>query len=81
VLLTEWEEFRHADPDLLGYVVAERRVVDARHALDADAYRAAGWEYRALGHPAVASEPADVVSAPARATPLGSGAERAGGSR
>jgi UDPglucose 6-dehydrogenase len=55
VLLTEWDEFRHADPALLGYVVAERRVVDARHALDAEAYRQAGWEYRALGHPAVAS--------------------------
>jgi UDPglucose 6-dehydrogenase len=62
VLLTEWDEFRHADPDLLGYVVAERRVVDARHALDADAYRAAGWEYRALGRPAGAS-----VSAPSLA--------------
>jgi UDPglucose 6-dehydrogenase len=51
VLLTEWDQFRNADPDLLGYVVAERRIVDARHALDADAYRRAGWEYRALGRP------------------------------
>ena len=57
VLLTEWDEFCHADPDLLGHVVGERRIVDARHALDADAYRAAGWEYRALGQPAAASAP------------------------
>jgi UDPglucose 6-dehydrogenase len=51
VLLTEWDEFRTADPGLLGHVVAQRRIVDARHALDAAAYRAAGWEYRALGRP------------------------------
>jgi UDPglucose 6-dehydrogenase len=64
VLLTEWDEFRHADPDLLGYVVAERRVVDARHALDAEAYRAAGWEYRALGRPAAASAPVASLAEP-----------------
>jgi len=27
-------------------------VVDGRHALDADDFRAKGWEYRALGRPA-----------------------------
>jgi UDPglucose 6-dehydrogenase len=51
VLLTEWAEFREVDPEALGKVVGRRRVVDGRHALDADAYRAAGWEYRALGRP------------------------------
>jgi UDPglucose 6-dehydrogenase len=51
VLLTEWTEFREVDPDALGKVVAHRRVVDGRHALDAHGYRAAGWEYRALGRP------------------------------
>ncbi|MGB3910680.1 MAG: UDP-glucose/GDP-mannose dehydrogenase family protein [Pseudolysinimonas sp.] len=51
VLLTEWDEFRSADPGLLGHIVAQRRIVDARHALDAERYRAAGWEYRALGRP------------------------------
>lgn len=50
-LLTEWEEFRFADPEMLGTLVAERRMVDGRHALDPDRYRAAGWEYRALGRP------------------------------
>jgi UDPglucose 6-dehydrogenase len=50
-LLTEWEEFRAADPaDLLGLAGAPC-IVDGRHALDADAYRAAGWDYRALGRP------------------------------
>jgi len=51
-LLTEWEEFRTADPSMMGFLVAHKRVVDGRHALDADKYRAAGWEYRALGRPA-----------------------------
>ncbi|MGV9769012.1 UDP-glucose dehydrogenase family protein [Microbacterium sp. NPDC003461] len=55
VLLTEWDEFRDADPDLLGALVARRRVVDARHALDADRYAAAGWTYRALGRPTMAA--------------------------
>ncbi|WP_150308991.1 UDP-glucose dehydrogenase family protein [Planctomonas psychrotolerans] len=51
-LLTEWQEFRDADPSDLAALVRSRRIVDGRHALDADAYRAAGWEYRALGRPA-----------------------------
>jgi UDPglucose 6-dehydrogenase len=51
VLLTEWTEFREIDPAALGDVVAQRKVVDGRHALDPVAYRAADWEYRALGRP------------------------------
>jgi UDPglucose 6-dehydrogenase len=51
VLLTEWAEFRQIDPDTLGEVVAQRRVVDGRHALDPVTWRSAGWEYRALGRP------------------------------
>ncbi|MFC9353137.1 UDP-glucose dehydrogenase family protein [Arthrobacter sp. NPDC057013] len=50
-LLTEWDIFRHADPAKLGSLVQLRNIVDGRHALDADAYRAAGWDYRALGAP------------------------------
>lgn len=56
-LLTEWEQFRQADPDLMGFLVADKRIVDGRHALDADRYRANGWEYRALGRPAVVKVP------------------------
>ncbi|MFB0616125.1 UDP-glucose/GDP-mannose dehydrogenase family protein [Streptomyces sp. AGS-58] len=51
VLLTEWNEFRHMDPGAMGAVVAHRRIVDGRHALDPAQWRAAGWEYRALGRP------------------------------
>jgi UDPglucose 6-dehydrogenase len=49
VLLTEWDQFRAIDPERLGNVVSDRSVVDGRHALDADTWRAAGWHYRALG--------------------------------
>jgi len=51
VLLTEWAEFRQIDPEAMGAVVAHRRIVDGRHALDPKQWRAAGWEYRALGRP------------------------------
>ncbi len=50
-LLTEWDEFRSADPDDLGVLVRHRRIVDGRHALDAGRYTSCGWEYRALGRP------------------------------
>ncbi|MBB5842883.1 UDPglucose 6-dehydrogenase [Conyzicola lurida] len=53
-LLTEWQEFKDVDPDDLGRIVRHRRIVDGRHALDADAYVSNGWEYRALGRPAQA---------------------------
>jgi UDPglucose 6-dehydrogenase len=49
--LTEWQEFRDMDPAVLGGVVRRRHIVDGRNALDADAWRAAGWHYRALGRP------------------------------
>ncbi|HSE71108.1 MAG TPA: UDP-glucose/GDP-mannose dehydrogenase family protein [Nocardioidaceae bacterium] len=51
VLLTEWQQFRALDPELLGRVVTHRRAVDARHGWDAESWRAAGWDYRALGRP------------------------------
>jgi UDPglucose 6-dehydrogenase len=51
LLLTEWLEFREADPEVLAEVVALRSIVDGRNALDPDRWRAAGWTYRALGRP------------------------------
>ena len=51
LLLTEWQEFREADPEELGRVVAQRHMLDGRNALDADRWRAASWVYRALGRP------------------------------
>jgi UDPglucose 6-dehydrogenase len=49
LLLTEWRQYRELDPVEFGKVVARRRVLDGRNALDRDAWEAAGWTYRALG--------------------------------
>jgi UDPglucose 6-dehydrogenase len=49
--LTEWEEFRELDPEPIGEIVAKRRILDGRNALDPDRWRRAGWTYRALGRP------------------------------
>jgi UDPglucose 6-dehydrogenase len=47
--LTEWREFREMHPSSLSAVVAQRRIVDGRNALDRELWRAEGWTYRALG--------------------------------
>ena len=47
--LTEWREFRDMDPHVFDGVVRRKSIVDGRNALDPDAWRAAGWHYRALG--------------------------------
>ena len=49
--LTEWAEFRSMDPSVLSDVVAHRRILDGRNALDPALWRNADWTYRALGRP------------------------------
>ncbi|HEU4911873.1 MAG TPA: UDP-glucose/GDP-mannose dehydrogenase family protein [Actinomycetes bacterium] len=49
--LTEWQEFREMDPAVLDGVVTEKRIIDARNALDPARWRAAGWTYGSLGRP------------------------------
>jgi UDPglucose 6-dehydrogenase len=51
LVLTEWDEFREADPEILGKVVNKRNIVDGRNALDPARWREASWHYRALGRP------------------------------
>jgi len=51
VLLTEWTEFRKIAPEAMAEVVRAQRIFDGRHALDPVVWRAAGWEYKALGRP------------------------------
>ncbi len=51
VLGTEWREYRELDPASLGPAVGGRTIIDARNALDPEAWRNAGWTYRALGRP------------------------------
>jgi UDPglucose 6-dehydrogenase len=53
--LTEWADYRAIDPIVLGGVVGSRRLLDARCALDARAWRAAGWQVRSPGRPDVAA--------------------------
>jgi len=49
LVLTEWRQYRELDPVAFGEVVAQKRVLDGRNALDRDTWVAAGWSYRALG--------------------------------
>jgi len=51
LLLTEWSDYCELDPHDFGSIVNHRRMLDGRNALDPDAWRAAGWTYRALGRP------------------------------
>jgi UDPglucose 6-dehydrogenase len=49
LVLTDWDEFAGLDPVALLDVVAHPRVVDGRLTLDPDKWRAAGWDFHALG--------------------------------
>jgi len=49
--LTEWADYRAIDPAALAAVVTQRAVIDARCALDANLWRAAGWTVHVLGRP------------------------------
>ncbi|GAB3991734.1 UDP-glucose/GDP-mannose dehydrogenase family protein [Nocardioides marmoraquaticus] len=49
LVLTEWRDYVDLDPERVGGLVAQRRVLDGRNCLDAERWRAAGWTYRALG--------------------------------
>ena len=51
LVLTEWQQYKDLDPVAFGHVVARKRVLDGRNALDRDRWEAAGWTYRALGRP------------------------------
>ncbi|MCW2849134.1 MAG: UDP-glucose/GDP-mannose dehydrogenase family protein [Marmoricola sp.] len=49
LVLTDWEEFRGIDPVSLLDVVARPQVLDGRLTLDPHKWRAAGWDFHALG--------------------------------
>jgi UDPglucose 6-dehydrogenase len=51
LVLTEWREFKALDPETVGSLVAQKRVVDGRNVLDLTAWRAAGFDARGLGRP------------------------------
>ncbi|MCQ4210019.1 UDP-glucose dehydrogenase family protein [Streptomyces longispororuber] len=54
--LTEWAEFRALDPRQARQWVSRPCVVDGRGVLDAAAWAAAGWSFRALGRSAPGGE-------------------------
>ncbi|WP_193105178.1 UDP-glucose/GDP-mannose dehydrogenase family protein [Brachybacterium sp. FME24] len=51
LLLTEWREYRDLDPIATARLVAAPRIIDGRTVLTPRDWRAAGWEFRALGRP------------------------------
>ncbi|CAB4620406.1 unannotated protein [freshwater metagenome] len=48
---TEWNEYRELDPAAVAKVVNSRHIIDGRNTLDPQAWRNAGFTYRALGRP------------------------------
>ncbi len=50
-VLTEWAEFRNANPVAVGELVADRKIIDGRNCLEAAAWVQAGWTYRGMGRP------------------------------
>jgi UDPglucose 6-dehydrogenase len=52
-VLTEWAEFRNADPVALGELAAAKNIIDGRNCLDVPIWKSAGWTVRALGRPTV----------------------------
>jgi UDPglucose 6-dehydrogenase len=51
VHLTEWADYQAIDPAALAEIVAAPVLIDARCALDAARWRAAGWTVQVLGRP------------------------------
>ena len=47
--LTEWKMYRELDPAKMKSLVKTAIMIDGRNALDRDAWRSAGWHFRALG--------------------------------
>ncbi|GAA1878942.1 UDP-glucose dehydrogenase family protein [Asanoa iriomotensis] len=50
-VLTEWADFRNADPIAVGELVAGKKVIDGRNCLDPALWSQAGWVYRGMGRP------------------------------
>ncbi len=47
--LTEWREYRNLDPVALQNLVRSPLIIDGRNCLDTKLWRAAGWNFHALG--------------------------------
>jgi UDPglucose 6-dehydrogenase len=49
--LTEWRDYEDLDPSALFAAVSSPLLIDARHTLDPNLWRGAGWTVRAIGRP------------------------------
>jgi UDPglucose 6-dehydrogenase len=49
VVVTEWNQFRRLDMDLLKQVMREPNIVDLRNLYEPDTMRSAGFKYLAMG--------------------------------
>ena len=47
--LTEWKVYRELDPVRIKQLVKTPRIIDGRNTLDREKWRAAGWDFKALG--------------------------------
>jgi len=56
--MTDWDEYKAINPTALASVVAQRNIIDARCALDAELWRSAGWSFRILGGTGHVAQPA-----------------------
>ncbi|MCU1559965.1 UDP-glucose/GDP-mannose dehydrogenase family protein [Mycetocola sp.] len=59
--LTEWREYQGLDPSVLFTMVSAPLLIDARHTLDPNLWRSAGWTLRAIGRPAPATRALEQV--------------------
>ena len=76
LLLTEWDEYASLRPAVAGALVRRRTLLDARNAVDAAAWEAAGWTVRGLGRgratdPGGAAHHQSVPATPATAATAG----------
>ena len=51
ILATEWDQYCSLVPSMVREHTAGTSIIDARNVLDAEAWRADGWTFRALGRP------------------------------
>ncbi|HEY6935091.1 MAG TPA: UDP-glucose/GDP-mannose dehydrogenase family protein [Marmoricola sp.] len=62
LVLTEWPEYAALDPAWLAGLVRRPQVLDARLMLDPEKWRAAGWDFHALGRGDAETAPLDDAS-------------------
>ncbi|MFV0372642.1 UDP-glucose dehydrogenase family protein [Microbacterium sp.] len=68
VLVTEWAQYQHIDPEILGNRVNRRVLIDARNCVDRARWMMSGWEVMSMGRRRIAESRARLL---ARGLPVG----------